>query len=160
MIERALFIVTIVGGASLGVLWPLSQGDKAETSTPAAIEVTLDRNSDKHFYTQAEVNGKSVRFLIDTGASEIALTEDDARKVGITVDPQKYELIGHGASGMVRGQHVELQQIDVGGIKDRDTKAVVVQGADVSLLGQPFLEKVDEIVIRKGEMVLKAAASS
>lgn len=160
MIERALFVVTIVGGASLGVLWPLSKGDKAKTSAPAAIEVTLDRSSDKHFYTLAEVNGKSVRFLIDTGASEIALTEDDARKAGITVDPQKYELIGHGASGMVRGQYVELQQIDVGGIKDRDTKAVVVQGADVSLLGQPFLEKVDEIVIRKGEMVLKAVASS
>jgi aspartyl protease family protein len=160
MIERALFIVTIVGGASLGVLWPLSKDDKVQTGAPAAIEVTLDRSSDKHFYTQAQVNGKSVRFLIDTGASEIALTEDDARKVGITVDPQKYELIGHGASGMVRGQYVELQQIDVGGIKDSGTKAVVVQGADVSLLGQPFLEKVDEIVIRKGEMVLKAAASS
>jgi aspartyl protease family protein len=159
MIERALFIVTIVGGASLGVLWPLSK-DQAQTGAPAAIEVILDRSSDKHFYTQAEVNGKSIRFLIDTGASEIALTEDDARKVGITVDPQKYELIGHGASGMVRGQYVELQQIDVSGIKDSGTKAVVVQGADVSLLGQPFLEKVDEIVIRKGEMVLKAAASS
>ena len=160
MIERALFIVTIVGGASLGVLWPLSNDDKAATGAPATIEVSLDRSADKHFYTQAEVNGKSVRFLIDTGASEIALTEDDARKVGIIVDPQKYELIGHGASGMVRGQYVELKQIDVSGIKDSGTKAVVVQGADVSLLGQPFLEKVDEIVIRKGEMVLKAAASS
>ena len=102
MIERALFIVTIVGGASLGVLWPLQKSDKPAAG-PAAIEVALERSSDKHFYTQAQVNGKDVRFLIDTGASEIALTEDDARKVGITVDPQKYELIGHGASGMVRG---------------------------------------------------------
>lgn len=159
MIERALLVVTIVGGASLGVLWPLQKGDKP-AAAPAALEVTLDRSSDKHFYTQAEVNGKSVRFLIDTGASEIALTEEDARKIGITVDPGKYELIGHGASGMVRGQYVDLQQIDVGGIKDKGTKAVVVQGADVSLLGQPFLEKVDEIVIRKDEMILKTASSS
>jgi aspartyl protease family protein len=159
MIERALFIVTIVGGASLGVLWPLQKSDKPAAG-PAAIEVALDRSSDKHFYTQAQVNGKDVRFLIDTGASEIALTEDDARKVGITVDPQKYELIGHGASGMVRGQYVDLRQIDVQGIKEQDAKAVVVQGADVSLLGQPFLEKVDEIVIRKDEMILKVAASS
>lgn len=158
MIERALFIVTIVGGASLGVLWPLQKSGKS-VSSPSAIEVALDRSSDKHFYTEAQVNGKTVRFLIDTGASEIALTEEDAQKVGIAVDPQKYELIGHGASGMVRGQYVDLQQIDVRGIRESDAKAVVVQGADVSLLGQPFLEQVDEIVIRKDEMILRKQAT-
>jgi aspartyl protease family protein len=158
MIERTLFIVTIVGGASLGVLWPLHKSDRPAAS-PGVVEVALNRSSDKHFYTQVDVNGKSIRFLIDTGASEIALTEEDARKVGITVDPQRYELIGHGASGMVRGQYVDLQQIDLGGIKDSSAKAVVVQGADVSLLGQPFLEKVDEIVIRKDEMVLRKQES-
>jgi predicted aspartyl protease len=67
-------------------------------------------------------------------------------------------VIGDGASGMVRGQYVELKSIDLGGITQRDTKAVVVQGSSVSLLGQPFLENVDEIVIRKGEMRLKAGA--
>lgn len=153
MIERALFIVTIVGGASLGVLWPLKSSEKAPTAR--ALEVSLDRSSDKHFYADAEVNGRSVRFLVDTGASEIALSEDDARKAGIAVDPGKYELIGHGASGMVRGQYVELQTVDVGGIRESGAKAVVVQGANVSLLGQPFLEKVDEIVIRKDQMVLR-----
>ena len=55
---------------------------------------------------------------------------------------------------------VELEQIDVGGIRESDIKAVVVQGANVSLLGQPFLENVDEIVIRKGEMLLRDQKSS
>lgn len=159
MIERALFIVTIIGGASLGVFWPLQRSEKT-AAAPTAIEVALDRSSDKHFYVDAEVNGKEIRFLIDTGASEIALTEDDARKVGITVDPQKYALIGHGASGMVRGQYVQLQQVDVEGIREGKTEAVVVQGADVSLLGQPFLEKFDEIVIRKDEMILRRQQAS
>ncbi len=81
------------------------------------------------------MNGQSVRFLVDTGASEIALTEDDARKAGIAVDPQKYELIGHGASGMVRGQYVELQQIDVGGIQRKRCQGGRRAGRDVSLLG-------------------------
>ena len=154
MIERVLFLATIAGGATLGIFWPLH---KSETtmSAASALEVTLERNSDRHFYADADVNGKPVRFLVDTGASEIALTEDDAKKVGIDVDPSKYELIGQGASGIVRGQYIDLDQIEIGGIRESNAKAVVVQGANVSLLGQPFLENVDEIVIRKGEMVLR-----
>jgi aspartyl protease family protein len=93
--------------------------------------------------------------MIDTGASETALTEADAEQVGLPIDRSKYEFLGDGASGMVRGQHVELKSIDVGGIRQRDAKAVIVEGASASLLGQPFLEKVDEIVIRNGEMRLK-----
>lgn len=158
MIERALLIVTIVGGASLGVLWPLNKSDAPDPAS--ALEVSLERSSDKHFYAEAQVNGQPIRFLVDTGASEIALTEADARKIGLTVDPEKYELVGHGASGMVRGQFVDLQSIDLGGIQENGTKAVIVQGASVSLLGQPFLENVDEIVIRKGQMLLRDAKAS
>jgi aspartyl protease family protein len=154
MIERVLFIATIAGGATLGVFWPLHKAEPSTAST-SAMEVTLERSGDRHFYADANVNGQSVHFLVDTGASEIALTEDDARKAGIAVDPQKYEFIGQGASGMVRGQYVELGRLELGGIQQSSTKAVVVQGANVSLLGQPFLENIDEIVIRKGEMVLR-----
>jgi aspartyl protease family protein len=147
-------LATIAGGATLGVFWPLHKSD-APMSASAAIEVTLERNSDRHFYADADVNGETVHFLVDTGSSEIALTEDDARRIGIAVDPSKYELIGQGASGIVRGQYVDLNQIELGGIRESNAKAVVVQGANVSLLGQPFLENVDEIVIRKGEMLLR-----
>ena len=97
--------------------------------------------------------------MIDTGAGETALTEADAQQLGFMVDPNKYEVIGDGASGMVRGQYVQLKSIDVGGIRQSDAKAVIVAGATVSLLGQPFLEKVDEIVIRNGEMRLKTTAA-
>jgi aspartyl protease family protein len=154
MLERSLFLVTIAGGATLGIFWPL-QKSATPAPAPSALEVTLERSSDRHFYADANVNGQAVRFLVDTGASEIALTEEDARKVGISVDPEKYELIGRGASGIVRGQYVELAKLELGGIRETGAKAVVVQGANISLLGQPFLENIDEIVIRKGEMVLR-----
>jgi len=154
MVERALFIVTLACGAALGIFWPLHKEAPIEAQ-PAGIEVTLERSSDHHFYADVRVNGHSVRFLVDTGASEIALTEEDARSVGIAVDPSKYQLVGEGASGIVRGQYVELGDVAIGAIRQSNAKAVVVQGATVSLLGQPFLENVDEIVIRKGEMVLR-----
>ena len=158
MLERALLVGTIAAGAAAGIFWPTHKA--AAPTASSALEVTLERRSDKHFYAEANVNGRPVHFLIDTGASETALTEDDARKIGLKVDPSKYELIGEGASGMVRGQYVQLASIDVDGIQQQDAKAVIVEGASVSLLGQPFLENIDEIVIRKGEMVLRDSKDS
>jgi aspartyl protease family protein len=151
MLERGLLVIMLVAGAAVGIFWPTH---KTEPSAPG-IEVSLQRSSDRHFYATASVNGHDVRFLVDTGASEIALTEDDARKVGIKFDPDRYELLGEGASGFVRGQYVNLDTIQIDGIHENGVKAVVVEGAAVSLLGQPFLENIDEIVIRKGEMVLR-----
>ena len=153
MIERALIVITLAAGAGVGFFWP-THGSEPAAANPA-VEVTLNRSSDHHYYATASVNGRDVRFLVDTGASEIALTEDDARKAGIKFDPARYELIGAGASGYVRGQYVDLKDIRLDGIHQGNAKAVVVEGADISLLGQPFLEKVDEIVIRKGEMTLR-----
>ena len=154
MLERALLVVTLTGGAALGLLWPLHK-DPAPATADGGTQVAIARSSDKHYYAQANVNGQPVRFLIDTGASETALTEEDAKKVGLNIDPAKFELVGEGASGMVRGQYVQLASIDVDGIRQSNAKAVVVEGAPISLLGQPFLESIDEIVIRKGEMVLR-----
>lgn len=151
MLERGLLVIMLVAGAAVGIFWPTH---RTEPSAPG-IEVSLQRSSDRHFYATASVNGHDVRFLVDTGASEIALTEDDARRVGIKFDPDRYELLGEGASGFVRGQYVKLDTIQLDGIHEDGVKAVVVEGAAVSLLGQPFLENIDEIVIRKGEMVLR-----
>jgi aspartyl protease family protein len=158
MLERAALVLTLIGGTAIGVFWPTHKA--AAPAASSSVEVTLERNSDKHFYADASVNGQKVHFLVDTGASEIALTEDDARKAGLTVDPNKYELVGEGASGIVRGQYVELKDVQLDGIRLGGAKAVIVQGANISLLGQPFLETVDEIVIRKDEMVLRDEKAS
>jgi len=156
MLERGLLVITLVAGAGVGFFWPAhSPQPAAAAAATSAIEVTLERSSDHHFYANANVNGHDVRFLVDTGASEIALTEEDAKKVGISFDPSKYELLGEGASGFVRGQYVNLDSLQLDGIHQNAAKAVVVEGATVSLLGQPFLENVDEIVIRRDEMVLR-----
>ena len=154
MFERGLLVITLVAGAAVGIFWPTNKPEPA-ASASSSIEVTLQRSSDRHFYATANVNGRDVRFLVDTGASETALTEDDARKVGIKFDPSRYELLGEGASGFVRGQYVTLDNIQLEGLHQDSAKAVVVEGANVSLLGQPFLENIDEIVIRKGEMLLR-----
>ena len=155
MFEKLAIAGTVAIGLAIGMLWPSPQH-----SGRASAEVLIPRSSDHHYYADAAVNGLPVRFMIDTGASETALTESDARQIGLAVDPTKYEVIGDGASGMVRGQYVELKSIDLNGIRQDNAKAVIVPGGSVSLIGQPFLEQVDEIVIRKGEMRLKEDAGS
>jgi aspartyl protease family protein len=156
MIQRLLMIATLVAGTGIGLLWP----NRNAVRPAAPSEIDLEKGSDGQFYADVRVNGQPTHFLIDTGASEIALSEEDARRAGITVDPSTYELIGEGASGIVRGAHVQIHEIDFEGFHAKDIKAVVVPGTQVSLLGQPFLDKLDEIVIQKDEMRLHYGVTS
>ena len=160
MFQKLSVILTIAVGVAIGLVWPTSQKSRAAAVRSSTADVVIARSGDHHYYADANVNGHPVHFMIDTGASETALTEDDARSVGLPVDPAKFEVIGDGASGLVRGQYVQLQRIDLNGVRQDNAKAVIVQGASVSLLGQPFLETLDEIVIRDGEMRLRAARHS
>src|SRR5690348_15538405 len=101
MLEKFAIFGTIGAGVTIGLLWPTSHHSPASAG-PRSIEVVLERSSDHHYYADAQVNGRPVHFMIDTGASETALTPEDAQSIGIALDPNKYEVIGDGASGMVR----------------------------------------------------------
>ena len=160
MFEKIAIIGTIGAGLAIGLLWPGANHGPAARTGSGAADTVIARSSDLHYYADASVNGRQVHFMIDTGASDIALTEADAKAAGVSFDPDKYEVIGDGASGMVRGQYVQLKTLELGGVRQQDVKAVVIPGASVSLLGQPFLDKIDEIVIRDGEMRLKEGAAS
>ena len=155
--QKAAFLVVVAVGLIFGLIWSWPMADAKKLAVDQAVEVEIDRGSDGHFYADAQVNGHSVRFLIDTGSSAIALTEDDARKAGIAVDRAGYELLGQGASGIVRGKAITLDKLTIDDIGGTEVKAVVVEGASVSLLGLPFLNEIDEIVISKGRMTLRDA---
>lgn len=118
-------------------------------------EIVLERSSDGHFYADVAVNGHNIRFLVDTGAGAVALTEEDALQAGIDVERARFSAIGEGPSGLVLGTFVTPESIALQGFAPPDVKAAVVQGASVSLLGQPFLDRLDEIVIRRDIMILR-----
>src|SRR4029453_11500450 len=67
-----------------------------QTSVSGSGTVTLERSYDGHFYADARVNGATVHFLIDTGATGIALSADDARRAGLAFDSNQAEVIGSG----------------------------------------------------------------
>ncbi|MEO7411681.1 MAG: TIGR02281 family clan AA aspartic protease [Sphingomicrobium sp.] len=152
-----LFLFVVAVGVVIGLLLPSGKPAPAVAATPgSAKEVVLTRGSTGHFFTRAQVNGKpGVKFIVDTGASIVALTMDDARRLGIPVDPSKFTIIGEGASGAVRGQRVMLDSVDVDGIRVDNVRGVILENSTLSLLGQSFLGSVDQVSIAGDYLSLK-----
>src|SRR5689334_11373173 len=79
------------------------------------VQTRIRRAPNGHFFVNALVNGQPVRFLIDTGATTVALTEDDARRAGVPFDRASFDIIGQGAAGPVRGQAMHLSSVELDG---------------------------------------------
>ena len=116
---------------------------------------TLERGANGHFFADAQVNGMTVHFLIDTGASGVALTADDARRVGLQFSPMEFTAVGSGASGEVRGKLVSLDRVSLGGRTVEQVDGVILEGGNMSLLGQSFLSQMGTIEISGDRMTIK-----
>ena len=124
-------------------------------SASSSDSIALQRSFDGHFYADAQVNGTTVHFLVDTGATGIALTADDARRAGLSFSSSDAEVVGSGASGQVLGHFVELDRVQLGQHSVSDTPAIILEGGDRSLLGQTFLSRFDSVEVRGNTMVLR-----
>lgn len=156
--QQALIWALIFIGAIAAVgLWDdirttVSPG-QAVFSDQSRIE--LPRAPDGHYYLTAEVNGTPVTFVIDTGATNIVLSRDDADAIGL--DPGGLAYIGRAvtANGEVRTAPVQLDELAVGPIRDRNLRAQVNEGAlDRSLLGMDYLQRFSKVEITGGKLVL------
>ena len=119
------------------------------------IDTRVRRNRNGHFYVTALVNGQPVRFVVDTGATTVALTVEDARRAGVRFDPASFDVIGQGAAGPVRGQQLHLSSVELDGKERLHVRAAVLEGADVSLLGQSYLSRLNSVQMQGDQMVLR-----
>ena len=120
-----------------------------------AGEMVLDRAGDGHFYAGVRVESRDIRMLVDTGASMIALTGDDARDAGLYWDASELAPVARGASGVVMGVPIRLSEVAVGDFVARDVEAVIVpEGLGISLLGQSFLSHVENVAISGDKLTL------
>ena len=87
--------------------------------------------------------------MVDTGATGVALTEGDARRLGIALDPANYQVVGSGASGAVYGQFVTLDSVSLDGKRVEQVSGAVLKGSEVSLLGQSFLSRMGHIEMQR-----------
>jgi aspartyl protease family protein len=136
---------------------PLATAPTPQTvQQPAPLGgVVLNREENGHFFAQGEVDGASVRFMVDTGASVIALTSEDAQKLGQTWYPNELQTVGRGVNGDVIGKPVMLNRVRIGNLEVSNVRAIIVpEGLDVSLLGQSFLSKIQNVNISGDRMTL------
>jgi aspartyl protease family protein len=169
MIKPLLCVVAL--GAALGFMLPTGPSPApepavAERPVPAAKQAqvfeapepqdtVLERRSSGHFYVTATVNNTPIDFVVDTGASTVALTQDDAHRLGLNFNPAEFEVIGRSASGDIRGTPVMIDVIDIDGKRVPRVPAAILEGLEVSLLGQTYLSRINAVQMNGDRMVLR-----
>lgn len=113
-------------------------------------------HSDGQFWTDARVNSGHVRFLVDTGASSVALTLNDAKKAGIRTRELNYNVPIATAGGRNMAAYVDLKSISVGAITLRNVRALVVpEGLNTSLLGMTYLGQLQKVEATPNALLLR-----
>lgn len=112
--------------------------------------------SDGHYYLMAEVNGTPVRFVVDTGATEVVLTLRDAARVGIDTSTLAYIGQARTANGIVATAPVRLDSISLGPVHDENLRAVVNGGEmDTSLMGMAYLTRFARVEFSRNRLILE-----
>lgn len=116
----------------------------------------IAKSKDGQFWTQAHVNSTDIRFLVDTGASVVVLTPDDARKAGLRPDELTYDAQMNTAAGMVMAARIDIANVSVGDVTVYNVRAVVIRdGLTQSLLGMSFLGEISKMEITSDELILR-----
>lgn len=118
-------------------------------------EVMVPRAPDGHYYLNISINGQPVDFVVDTGATDIVLTRQDAARVGLP--PEDLNFLGQAmtANGIVQTAMVRLDELELGPFVDRGVRASVNGGEmSQSLLGMSYLQRFDSIQIADNRLIL------
>lgn len=153
MIWGLIFVGVI---AAVGMWGDISKTVAPRQSMVGESEVVVPRGNDGHYHLTLNINDVPVDFVVDTGATQVVLTRQDAARAGLTADELRFIGSATTANGIVKTAPVTLDTVELGGIMDVDLRAVVNDGQmDKSLLGMTYLNGFRSIEIRDGELVLK-----
>jgi len=118
--------------------------------------VAFQAQADGHYHVYAAINGTSVGFLVDSGASDIVLSPADARMLGMQPDQLAYSMIAQTANGEVRGAPVTLTELKVGPIVMHGMPATVNEAEmPYSLLGMEFLRRLKSWGVENGKLTFR-----
>jgi aspartyl protease family protein len=141
---------------------PPLRAAKAETQVASGRQqaasgssAAIAKSTDGHFWARGTVNGASVRFLVDTGATAVALTPADAERLGLTPADLNYSYRVVTAGGQARAASVKLASITVAGARLNNVDALVIEkGLDTSLLGMSYLGRLARFEATPQSLVL------
>jgi aspartyl protease family protein len=125
----------------------------AAISSPRSVTLPME---DGHYWADAKVNSAQVHFLVDTGASVVALTKQDARRIGVNIRSGGQFARMSTANGEITVPVVTLKRIRIGNVEVTNVDAVVIEeGLSTSLLGMSFLSQLKTWQTTQAGLVLK-----
>jgi len=124
-------------------------------SNSRSVVISPGRNG--HFQVEGRVDGRRMDFMVDTGASVIALTADDAATLGIHPSASEFTALVSTANGTVRAAPVELDRVEIEDITVRNVAAMVLPDGALrdNLLGMSFLSRLHRWEFADGKLVLE-----
>ena len=115
----------------------------------------LVRAADGHYWADGQVNGAPVHFLVDTGASNVSLSREDANRLGLEPSALVYNQIVHTAASVGFAAHVRLKSVSVNGVRVANVDALVIDGGlPASLLGMSYLGRLSRFEATPSSLVL------
>lgn len=159
-------VMALAVASALTTAWWMDQAGlrgqaQAATPVPVATPATgapaqVLKAADGHYWADALIEGRAVRVMVDTGASVVALTRDDAARLGLRLEPADFSATVVTASGPVRAAAVELQAVAVAGARvDRVEALVVEAGLPHSLLGMSYLGRLSSFSATPAGLTLR-----
>lgn len=145
---RRLIFTALAFAAGLGL----------EAVSPAEAATTeLKADPRGHFITAVDINGTSIRVLVDTGATVVALSYEDAKAAGLSPGNLDYNVPVSTANGIAMAARVKIDKISIDGLEVEDIEGMVAQeGAlEGTLLGMSFLSRLDSFKVEDGVLYLK-----
>jgi len=133
----------------------------SDASTPSSADlsrtISIERDRSGHFRTEARVDGNYLDFLVDTGATVIALKERDAARLGLFPSPGEFTANVSTANGQAKAARAHLASIEIGGVRVRDVDALIMPDGvlDQNLLGMAFLSRLKRFEYTGGKLVLE-----
>ncbi len=141
-----------VAAAAVAAPAPPADADGSSAAQPAEVA----KAADGHYWAEAAVDGHAVRFLVDTGASAVALTPTDAQRLGLDLTSLDYDRPVATANGTTQAASVKLHEVSVAGAKVEDVDALVVKtGLAQSLLGMSYLGRLSQFEATRTALILR-----
>jgi aspartyl protease family protein len=128
---------------------------REERRAGGIVEIPAGRTG--HFFATAEINGRSVEVMVDSGASVVAMPYEDAERAGVYVKDSDFTARASTANGIARIARVTLDRVSIGDITVRNVQAAVHERGqlDKTLLGMSFLGRLQRADMRSGTLVLQ-----
>jgi aspartyl protease family protein len=148
----ALAVLFMVIGGLPGIA-PTRAAELLQLNAATALKA----GQNGHFFVKAEINGKTVKVLVDTGASAVALSYEDAKDIGLRPGSLDFNVPVSTANGVAKAAGVNLDKIEIDGVRVSDVQGLVMPEGVMrgSLLGMSFLGKLKSFKVEDGVLYLK-----